>query len=503
MTMQKIKTEKVQIKLIFLMTIVAMAAVLIPLFRIAYYNFMSVDDFSYALHAGEIWEETHSVFKVLIGQIPYTWEYYFSWQGTFFSVWLTTSITGIFGENAYYVTTWFTLGGFVLSESFFLMTVMRKVLGADWIRAGIITMCCIIMQVLLTPAPCEGFFWLCGAMLYTFIHALALVLCTLWILLYQQKGRKKWKDILLCIGIVVLTIAISGSNYITALTLFLLYVFCTLYYYVKRHPKKIFVLVCNILYVMGFLVNVLAPGNGVRQAAANVVQVGAVKSILLSLKEAAVYITTWTIFPGIVMGILLIPLFVNIVRRKEFRYPFPALVSLLSFCVFAAQFTPTIYALGFIGEGRVRNLYRFNYFLLVYGNELYWIGWCYNRILKGKMISDNSGVHSESGSSWLLPGWLAGSVILMLGLSVWGGSTVTTVNAIKSLREGEAKQYYAEYLDRLQVLEEESIDNAELKPFTVKPYMLFFGDIEEDQFHWINESMADYYGKEKVILKRK
>lgn len=427
----------------------------------------------------------------------------FCLAGYLFSVWLTTSITGIFGENGYYVTTWFTLGGFVLSESLFLMTVMRKILGADWIRAGIITMCCIIMQVLLTPAPCEGFFWLCGAMLYTFIHGLALVLCTLWIRLYQQNGRKKWKDRLLCTGIVVLTIAVSGSNYITALTMLLLYVLCTLYYFVRRHPKKIFVLVCNILYMIGFLINVIAPGNGVRQASANVVQVGAVKSILLSLKEAAVYITTWTIFPGIVMGILLIPLFVNIVRRKEFRYPFPALVSLLSFCVFAAQFTPTIYALGFIGEGRVRNLYRFNYFLLIYGNELYWIGWYYNRILKGKIISDNKDVHSESGGSWLLPGWLVGSVILMLGLSVWGGSTVTTVNAIKSLRGGEAKQYYAEYLDRLQVLEDESIASAELKPFTVKPYMLFFGDIVEDPSDWVNESMADYYGKEKVILKRK
>ncbi|MBR5248849.1 MAG: hypothetical protein IKV27_07920 [Lachnospiraceae bacterium] len=51
------------------------------------------------------------------------------------------------------------------------------------------------------------------------------------------------------------------------------------------------------------------------------------------------------------------------------------------------------------------------------------------------------------------------------------------------------------------MLEEESGDNAELKPFTVRPYLLFFDDIKEDQFHWINKSMADYYGKEKVTLK--
>ena len=496
--LQKIKTEKTQIKLIFWIMVAVFAAVLVPLFRIGYYNFKSVDDFSYAQHSEAIWEQTHSVLKVFAGQISYTWDYYLKWQGTFFSEWFTTSVMGIFSKNAYYMSTWLTLGGFVLAEGFLLMIVLVKILGADRYRAGIITMGCIMIQLLLTPFPCEAFYWFCGSMLYTFIHALGLLLCTLWILLYQNENGRRFKNILLMAGIVFLTVAVAGSNYITALTIFILYVLCTAWFFLKKHSGKWLILGCNILYLIAFAVNVMAPGNSIRQDSSGMERMGAVKSILLSLKEAAVYVSTWTIFPCIVLGLLLLPLFVHIVRKKNFRYPFPALVSLISFCIFAAQFTPTIFALGIIGAGRVQNLYRFNYFLLLYGNEFYWTGWCCRKYFGRNTTEENQ---QQTSRSWLLPGWVAGCMVLVLGLSVWGGSTLTSVSAWKSLKNGEAKQYYEEYQERLEILEDTTIEEAVLEPFSVKPYVLFFGDIVEDSADWVNYSVADYFGKKSVALK--
>lgn len=506
--LQKIKTEKGQLKVVFLTMCVLFAAVLIPLFWIGYYNFRSVDDFSYAMNSESIWKETHSVLKVLLGQIPYTWDYYQKWQGTFFSEWFTTSMMGIFSENAYYMSVWLTLGSFVLAEGFLLMTILCKVLGSDYYRAGIVTMSCIIIQVLLTPFPCEAFYWFCGAVLYTFIHALGLLLCTLWILLYLNEKTKQLKGVLLSVGIVLLTIAVAGSNYITALTILILYVLCTVLFFWKRHGKKWLILVCNILYLIAFAVNVLAPGNNARQNAAGVERMSAIKSILLSLKEAAVYVTTWTIFPCVVLGILLLPLFISIVRKKNFRYPLPALVSVISFGIFAAQFTPTIYALGIIGAGRVQNLYRFNYFLLLYGNELYWIGWCNRRYFQKELADSKAEEYDEAADhdgkkkriSWLLPGWLAGSLILIYGLNIWGGTTLTSLSAWRSLRRGEAEQYYAEYQERLKILEDETIEEVVLEPFSVKPYVLFFGDIVKDPGDWVNCSVAEYFGKKSVVL---
>lgn len=487
-------TKELQIRLIFWLVAAILAAVLIPLFGIAHFNFKSVDDFSYAQEAEAVWKNTHSVLKVLVAQIPYVWHYYQEWQGTYFSEWLTTSLMGIFSENAYYMATYLTLGGFVLSEITLFMTVFCRILGADRYSAGIMSMSCVILQVLLTPVPCEAFYWFCGAMLYTFIHALALFLCTLLILVYQDRREKRWKSVLLLAGTLFFTIAVAGSNYITALTMMICYVMSAVWFWWKKNSHKRVVLLYMIIYLVAFLINILAPGNLNRQNASGVEQMSAFRSIFLSLKEAAVYVTTWTIFPCVVLGIMLIPFFLDMVKKKAYRYPLPLLVSLISFGIFAAQFTPTIYALGITGAGRIQNLYRFNLFLLLYGNELYWIGWCERR--RREMTGENS-----KSRSFLLVGWLAGGVVLAFGLHIWGGSTLTSVSAYHSLRNGDARQYYEEYQQRLVLLQDPSVKEVYLEPFSVKPYVLFFGDVVGDTQDWVNKSVAEYFHKDVVGLK--
>lgn len=470
---------------------------------VSYYNFKSVDDFIFSQSAEQVWKETASVVRVFLAQISYTWKHYLNWQGTFFSEWLATSIMGIFSENAYYMSTWLSLGGFIVSESFLLMTIFRKILGADWYRSGIVTMSCIGMQVLLVPYPCEAFYWFCGSMVYTFIHGLAIILCSLWVLLYTLEANRAGKkgrisELLLKTGVLFYGIAVAGSNYITALTILILYVLCSVWYWWKKHPYRKWVSLCNIIYIVVFLVNVLAPGNRVRQGAAGVMQMGAMKSVLLSLKEAADYIVTWTIFPYVILGLLFLPLFWKMVQVKRFRYPWPVMVSLVSFGIFAAQFTPTLYALGIIGAGRVQNLYRLNMLLLLYGNELYWIGWCHRRFADCRQVQREERANQVS---WLLAGWGIGMGVLVYGLSIWGGSTLTSVSAYQSLVRGEARQYYEENQKRLEILKDERIQDVELEPFTMKPYVLFFGDIVQDPEDWVNQHMADYYGKNSVRLK--
>ena len=91
--------------------------------------------------------------------------------------------------------------------------------------------------------------------------------------------------------------------------------------------------------------------------------------------------------------------------------------------------------------------------------------------------------------------------VLVYSLSIWGGSTVTAVSAYHSLVRGEARQYYEENQKRLEILKDERIQDVELEPFTVKPYVLFFGDIVQNPEDWVNQHMADYYDKNSVRLK--
>jgi hypothetical protein len=253
-----------------------------------------------------------------------------------------------------------------------------------------------------------------------------------------------------------------------------------------------------LLYIAGFLVNVLAPGNQKRLAFAEAESVSPVRAVLVSLEEAAKYVASNTLFPYVIAGMLLLPIFVGIVRKKDYRYPWPAFVTFLSFGVFAAQFVPTIYTIGTIGEGRVQNLYRWTFFLFLYGNELYWTGWGTRRYLQ--RVTDGEECGQDTRKSYLLPGWILGGIFLCYSLYVWGGDTLTSVSALNSLRLGQAQTYYEEYQKRLEVLEDESIRDAYLEPYTYYPYLLFFVDITDDPDDWVNGSVDSYYGKDSVTL---
>lgn len=496
MLKRKWENEDVQVKILCFGMIVVLVAILIPLFSISVYNFKSVDDYSFSKGASIVWQETHSVWKVMSSQIVDTQEMYQNWQGTYFSQWFTSTLLGICGENAYYVSTILSLGGVVFAEMFLFMMLLVKGLGADKYRAAIISIGCIILQVLLTPYPVEAYFWFCGAVVYTFIHALGLLQIVLWFLLGQIGQGMRLKLVSLEIGIVLLSIAVGGSNYITGLTMLIFNVLYVIWMFWKKHKYKVLAICNMIIYMFSFGMNVLAPGNSKRQNSSGVESLSVIDSVLRSLKEAAVYCMTSLHAPCVIMGILFIPIIWNIVKRRGYRYPLPLLFSVITFGVFAAQFTPTLYALQILGAGRVQNLYRLNFFVLLYINEIYWIGWIWRRCKE----KQSERIFNQGQISYLLPGWFVGSLILCLALWIWAGNTLTTVSAIQSLRKGEAQQYRQEYEERLLVLEDSAIKEVYLEPFSVKPYLLFFNDMVYDTENWVNKAMADYFDKDVVGL---
>lgn len=495
--MQRLTRMELHIRVIFAGTLFVLIALLIPLFIIGHYNFASVDDIGYAKTAEAVWDETHSVIRTCLRQVSYAWDYWHTWQGTFAAEWFTTTAMGFFGRNAYYVGTYLSLGGFVLFELLLFMVILKKVMGADFFRAGIVSACVVSLQVLLTPVPVEAFFWFCGSALYTVTYNETAVLVTLLVLLYHCSASSgRWKRILLYTGIVLFTVLVSGGTYVTLVLMLLLYLFAVIWYWYRRNPGRWFVTAGMVLYLAGFLLNVLAPGNRARLSTAGAEGSSAVMAILLALKEAAFYVAGNAILPCMVLGVLFLPLFANIVKKKDYKYPFPFLVTMISFGVFAAQFTPTLYTLGITGAGRIQNLYRWTFYIWLYGNELYWVGWLYRR----KLLSPGSAEDGQAQRSYLLGGWTAGGLALCFTLYVWGGSTLTSLSAVDSLRRGQAQTYYKEHQERLAVLEDESIKVVRFEPFSCAPYLLFFGDITEDPEDWVNDAMSSYYGKDSVAL---
>lgn len=490
MEMKRETQEKILAVLLSVLLIIG----IIPLFILARYNVPSADDYSYAIISEPIWRETHSVLLTLWDQIKNAADTWKTWQGTYFAEWFSLSAIAFFGRDAYFMTPYITLLPMIICELAAAWVIFCKGLGTRKSQAAIVALPCILFQVLLPPSGSEAFYWMCGATLYTSIYAfsmLDLAFLTLF-LLDNRKSRKK--TVLLEILIGIFTFMMAGSTYIAAMCMLLTYVCMTAWCYYRRHPHKKVMLLFTLLFIIGLLASIFSPGAANRQNSAGE-GLPAFTAILLSLKEAAVYIKTWSIPPVLLMLFFMSPVLWSIVKIKKYAYRLPLLVTIVSFGIYAAQFTPCLYALGIIGAYRVQNMYRFQMYILLLGNELYWIGW-----LHGKFSQKVWKPRWQKDFSLLLPVGILG--ILLTGglLLYYGGSTVTTVSALQSLRKKEAQRYYEQYQERLVLLEDESVTDVVLKPYELKPYLLHFNDITVDPGDWVNQAMSQYYGKNSVVL---
>ncbi len=78
---------------------------------------------------------------------------------------------------------------------------------------------------------------------------------------------------------------------------------------------------------------------------------------------------------------------------------------------------------------------------------------------------------------------------------------VSSFSAVKSLINGEAKEYYETAQNRFAPLNDSSLENVTIPSYEKKPYVIFFRDITQDAEDGLNIAIADYYEKETVVCK--
>jgi hypothetical protein len=497
--LKKINTQDGQIKIVQIIMWIVFAAVMLPLFWISFYGFMSVDDYDFAYNSETIWTSTHSIFSLLKGQLGYTLNNYLTYQGNYFSTYLLTVLLALFGRNAFYTCTFIALGVLLISEYILSRVVFVNILGSDVAHSDIVYVCFSCIHMLMFTKPSEGLYWYTGCIVYTLMYALMILLSAILIYMCAKNEISKKKLIGCETAVIILNIAVAGGNYISALVQVVLYMLFIIWLLFYKHKMKWMMLVNFVVYLLAFGVNVLSPGNNTRFDSISGPSCSAFGAIMYSIKHAVEYILQVTVLPYFVLGIMLIPVFLHIVNRKKFRYPYPMLVTVIAFGVFASHFTPTQYVYGNIDwPGRVWNLIKIGYFIFIYTVEFYWVGWCWRRHLERQL---NMCETSAETNSSFLGGWIMGLAIMAMSLIYWGGTTLTSLSALMSLRNGEAQTYYEEYKERLVIYEDDSIKEAYVKPFSVYPYLLFYNDLNDtNPYAWTNECVALYFHKDFVAI---
>jgi len=467
---------------------------LIPVLLIGKYNYPCADDFGFSAYSHIAWEETQSIFQVVIGALKTVKERWFGWQGTFSSIFVMALQPAVFGEAGYTLVPWIMIGAMSFSTLFLLYVIIRRVLGVRTPVYVGISMIYLIFALECMVDKTQGFFWFNGAAHYIIPHSVAVILAGLVIWVIKDEGHRFSKMVLACLA----SLFVGGGNYVTALITAILFVVALIaVVYIKKSKYVKMIILPFSFYLMAFIINACAPGNAVRQGEVGY-RPGVLKSILLSFYYCVECITeTWFDWTYMIFILALLPFLWEVVKTvgKKFSYRFPLLVPAASFCLLSAMFTPSLYAMGIAGGGRIFNIIFLNYLLLIILNIYYLLGWIYRHCRLGE--NKESCIESKDIKLYLFV--LLCTTIFIGGLySKVNPDYFTSTSALKSLVTGEAADYGAETRERTLQLQYNNQESIRLKIFDTKPYLLYYSDIGIDADDWKNNSMERYYRIDEI-----
>ncbi|MCL2811355.1 MAG: DUF6056 family protein [Clostridia bacterium] len=473
--------------------LVLFVLLLLPLLVIAVYAHPTYDDYTFGLHTKRAWQQTGSLYAVLGAAAVTVRNFFYGFQGSFASTFLMALQPGVFGERFYILGPYILIGGLVAATWLFMRTVIGKQQGA--------ALCWLVLffSVQFLPGADEGFFWFNGGVYYTFFYSLSLVLYSM--ALRAHRAVTPVKRAAIVGGACVLAIAVGGGNYVTALLSVVLLVLHTGYRCMSKDRRWWISFAIFLCLVGSFLVSATAPGNAVRQAKAQGMPYP--EAIYLSFHNA------FTFFSGgmraealqgaggmrleYVLGALIaLPFVYRAAERNACSFRYPGLVTLLSICVYACQFTPHLAALSKEGPSRLTNIIFYTNFWMIGGNMFYWCGWW----AKKKSVTEATRVLAR----WVAVG---AAVMLMLTCTVTAlrrPDAISGVSAAVNLADGRARRYGEALAERIAVFEDETVRDAVVPPLPAKPYVLKWTGMVTDTTDWMNAITANYYGKDSVSV---
>ncbi len=490
----KILLYPLQGKGLAVLMILTYLALILPIIYVGKWNAPQLDDFGYSARTHVAWENTHSLIEVLKAAAAETKSSYYSWQGTFSSIFLMTLSPSIFNYRGYKLVPAIIIGAMTLACFALARLFLKDCLGKkdwEWISLGAIASILTIEKIYTIPS---GLTWYNAAVHYMFMHSVMILLLCCMVRLVRVGIL--WQKILYLILSVLFAVGTGGTNYATSVMGILLVTITWGILFLYERRRAWIGIVPFAVTMVAFLLNISAPGNGIR--ADNYAGLGkpALQSILLSFQSAVSFSVKWMDAFTALLLLMLVPVFWHMFEPQEgtagFRFPVPGIVLLMSFCILASGFTSSWYSLGEAGLSRLLNVVRMSYHLFLIMNEGYFIGWI-RRVL---------GEKARKRFTLRLSGFLVLAVLMWATVHFHHNplGTFTTFSAYYYIRIPQAAWYYNEYMARREILETSAGKDVVLVPYQNKPWLFFIEDITEDPGDWRNDGVRRYYRLSSVRL---
>ena len=484
---------KIDKRIVAALALLLLIASLIPVYRIGLYSEPFYDDYVYSLDVKNAYEAegVQGIAPAVFETVSRVWK---TWQGTYSSVALMSLTSLVFGEEYYFIGVWvcltvMTVGGFILP-----FTGFRKILKADIASSLIAGALSSFMFIEFVYYAFEGLLWYNSAVHYTFMHGMMFILLAVQInLIYANSKASRIGFYLLEI---ILAIIVAGSNFVTSLQGLLFFLIVMVLAFVKSRREGLYHVPAFLAYLVGFLQNVLAPGNSVRASFFN--GFSAVKAMGYSVSEAVVRLPELTKFTTPIVLLALVPVIVEAVGNVDFSFKLPGVVSVLLFGMYATGYVSSFFGVGGAPVWRTMCAVKYTYQLTLLVCMIYWIGWAVKkRQSKGKTphkINHN-----------LI--YYAICTVLMIMSYAFSGNRVgeySTMGAYTYTHYYVAQSLDAEYKERIETIKNSEEAEVYVKPYeTEASFLIGNNELSENPNEDVNRAMADYYGKDKIMLQTK
>lgn len=464
---------------------------LIPLLLLGKYNRPLADDFDYSVYTHEVVQtQDYNVIDLIKAALKTDMQYYQGWQGLYTSAFILAFQPGIFGEEYYALTT-----PIMMLIIFFCIYLSHRLLMETCSIQNSrkkstffsIVFCTILIQGL--PYAREGLYWFNGAMNY--MPFAFLTILNIAIVLKNMYAKRNNGLVVISI---LLSFIISGGNHVTAFANIMLLCVMT---YLGILRKKFSSLFSLITASIGFMIVYFAPGTAVRQGMLEKQDV--ISTVVASTVGCIDLLFRWCNLHYFLSILLLLPFILEIVyfaRKQKLKYH-PLFFSLVSVIIVIGMLCVPYYAMGFFGFGRLTNVVWILFLLISIINVTYLLIY----------INEKSGfidkVYAKNHTSKCL------LIMVVVFVCMKGNCTENGISntneAVNELFVYDEAQMFAQQLDeRYRSIEEfKGTENEVLSVESLShyPYLLYGGDIGEDEGEWPNTSYKNYYGVKVKISK--
>ena len=476
-------------KLIAILAVLALLLLMVPLLRIALYTVPWYDDYNYCGFVRNFLKQEYSLSSALQGAAYCIKTQWYAWQGTFSSTFFMSMEPFVWDESLYFLGPLFLI--VILPFSVFVLSgaLLRGILRAECASCIVLQTAAAAVTVVYIHSDRAGFYWYNSGVHYVGMHSFLILTAAAWVMLMVGKG--KWSTVLLGLWSLVGAVLGGGSNYVTALQGFVLLFSILALGLLLRNKRSFLLLPSAVVYCFAFYKNVAAPGNQVRGSYFSGQSASA--AILNSFLEALGYMWRFTGPQMLAAMLLIVPVIWHMLRKTQFRFRYPGLILLWSFCFYATGFTPSLYSMGHGGLGRTLNAVKITWQILLLLNEVYWLGWLQQKAVEhGKISGEQKGVPA------LFYLAMAGLLLGIFAVDPIPAAHYSPFIAYHYVHSGEAYEFYKEYLARVETIKNGG-DVVEVTPYHFMPASICVDDLSSDPNREENRFMATWYGKQAII----